>query len=142
MLVSHILRGKDSEIITASSDDSVEDVAKTLGERRIGALLVMEGGTMVGIISERDIVRGIAIRGQGVLADSVQSLMTKSVVTCASSESINSVMATMTERRIRHVPVMDDDQLVGIITIGDVVKERISEAEHEAQALKDYIATG
>ena len=142
MFVSHILRGKDSEIITASVDDTVEGVAKTLGERRIGAVLVMEGGTIAGILSERDIVRGIAIRGGKVLGDSVQTLMTKTVVTCSSNDSVNEVMALMTERRIRHVPVMDDDQLIGIVTIGDVVKERISEAEHEAQALMEYIATG
>lgn len=141
MNVSKILETKGSEIISVDVGCTVLDVAKLLGERRIGAVPVMQGSKLAGIISERDIMRGLAIRGGGVLADDVDSLMTKSVFTCSANSSVQELMTMMTERRIRHIPVVDGDELVGMISIGDVVKERMQETELEAAALKDYIAS-
>ena len=142
MNVSQILGGKGSEIISVEAGTPLVEVARVLGERRIGAVPVLEGGKLAGIISERDIVRGIAIRGAETLQDAVDSLMTKSVTTCTPHETIVRVMEIMTERRIRHIPVVDDQGLVGMVTIGDVVKARIDETQAEAAALKEYIATG
>ena len=141
MIVSKILGATGSDVITITEDQTVADVAKLLGERRIGAVPVMAGKNIAGIISERDIVRGLAIRGGAVLDDGVGTLMTRSVVTCGMTETIQNLMAMMTERRIRHVPVIDDNGLVGVVTIGDVVKHRLSETEQEAEALKEYIAS-
>lgn len=142
MNVGKILEGKLSEIISVEESASVLDVAKLLGERRIGAVPVMKKGKLCGIISERDVVRGLAIRGGDVLADGVDTLMTKSVVTCDKSDSVSQIMVMMTERRIRHVPVVEKDKLLGMISIGDVVKERMEETQQEADALKAYIASG
>lgn len=141
MNVSKILNTKGSDIISVETGCTVLDVAKLLGERRIGAVPVLKGSRLAGIISERDIMRGLAIRGGGVLADDVASLMTKSVFTCSADDSVQQLMSMMTERRIRHIPVVDGDELIGMISIGDVVKERMQETEQEAAALKDYIAS-
>jgi len=141
MNVSKILETKGSEIILVEIGSTVLEVAKLLGERRIGAVPVMDGKKLAGIMSERDIMRGLAIRGGGVLADDVDSLMTKSVFTCGVNDSVQQLMTMMTERRIRHIPVVEEDELVGMVSIGDVVKERMQETEMEAAALKDYIAT-
>jgi len=141
MNVSKILETKGSEIISVEVGSTVLEVAKLLGERRIGAVPVMDGKKLAGIMSERDIMRGLAIRGGGVLADDVDSLMTKSVFTCSVNDSVQQLMTMMTERRIRHIPVVEEDELVGMVSIGDVVKERMQETEMEAAALKDYIAT-
>lgn len=141
MTVNQILRDKGGHIISIQETDTVLDVSKLLGEKRIGAVLVMNGDSLCGIISERDIIRGLSIRGGEVLNDTVDSLMTRSVVTCHVSDSVHSLMEMMTERRIRHVPVQEDGKIVGVVSIGDVVKVRISETEHEAEALKQYIAS-
>lgn len=141
MTVRKILKTKGDEIISIEIGSTVLEVAKLLGERRIGAVPVMDGNRLAGIMSERDVMRGIAIRGGGVLAEDIDSLMTKSVFTCDKSDSVQKLMSMMTERRIRHLPVLDDGTLVGMISIGDVVKERMQETEQEAEALKDYIAT-
>lgn len=141
MNVGKILENKGNEIVSLDESSSVMDVAKLLGERRIGAIPIIKNKKLCGIISERDVVRGLAIRGGEVLADTVASLMTKSVVTCTRKESVQQLMVTMTERRIRHVPVVENGEVIGMISIGDVVKERINEAEMEAQALKEYIAS-
>ncbi|MFC3053190.1 CBS domain-containing protein [Kordiimonas pumila] len=141
MTVRRILDSKVSEIISIDLAATIMDVAKLLGERRIGAIPVMSKGKLAGIISERDIMRGLAIRGGSVLADKVESLMTKSVFTCTPDDSIHKLMSMMTERRIRHIPIMDNNELIGMISIGDVVKERMAETEKEASALKEYIAS-
>jgi len=141
MNVSKILETKGSEIISVNTGCTVLDVAKLLGERRIGAVPVMDDDKLAGIMSERDIMRGLAIRGGGVLADEVDSLMTKSVFTCSADDSVQHLMTMMTERRIRHIPVIEAGKLIGMISIGDVVKERMQETEQEAAALKDYIAS-
>ncbi len=141
MTVGKILESKGSEIIALEDSSTVLEVAKLLGERRIGAIPIMHGNKLCGIISERDVVRGLAIRGGAVLADGVSSLMTKSVITCSIDDSIEQLMVMMTERRIRHVPVIKDGAVVGMISIGDVVKERMQETEQEAEALKAYISS-
>jgi len=141
MNVSKILEGKSSEIISVEAGSTVLEVSKILGERRIGAVPVMKGKKLAGIVSERDVMRGLAIRGGGVLADKVDSLMTKSVFTCSKDDSVMQLMTMMTERRIRHIPILDNGDLIGMISIGDVVKERMEETEQEAAALKDYIAS-
>ena len=142
MNVGKILEAKGSEIIALEETSTVLEVAKLLGERRIGAIPIMRGKKLCGIISERDVVRGLAIRGGEVLADGVDSLMTKSVFTCTTDDNVQQIMAMMTERRIRHVPVVENGELKGMVSIGDVVKERMQETEQEAEALKAYIATG
>lgn len=139
MNVGNLLSEKGSDIIALERGCSVMEVAKLLGERRIGAIPITENGMLCGIMSERDVVRGIAIRGGGVLADDASTLMTKSVFTCTREDTIYELMKMMTERRIRHVPVVEDGKLIGMVSIGDVVKFRMEEATRENEALKDYI---
>ena len=141
MNVGRILAQKGHDIIAQEAGCTVLEVAKLLGERRIGAVPVTKKGRLCGIISERDIMRGLAIRGGSVLADDISSLMTKSVYTCSKDDTVQQLMVMMTERRIRHVPVVEDGELIGMISIGDVVKERMDETEQEAAALKEYIAS-
>lgn len=143
MNVATILKSKGCNIITAVSDTSVQEIAKTLAKHKIGCIVVMDtANTIAGIVSERDIVRSIANAGLSALEKPVSSCMTKNVITCRESDTIDQLMAEMTAGRFRHLPVVDGDVLVGLISIGDVVKLRIAEAEMEAAAMRDYIATG
>ncbi|MDP6567806.1 MAG: CBS domain-containing protein [Alphaproteobacteria bacterium] len=143
MQVQRILDDKGGEVIAVAPDTTVASVAKTLDENRIGAILVRDqDGFIKGVVSERDIVRALARSGDGCLTMSVSELMTRDVVFCDPGDSIDEVMAVMTDRRIRHLPVMQDNHLIGIISIGDVVKHRIEAIEKEAAAMRDYIATG
>ncbi|MCP4304266.1 MAG: CBS domain-containing protein [bacterium] len=122
---------------------SVTEAVTRLAAKRIGALVVVDAGYAVeGILSERDIVRAIGKSGSGILADPVSSIMTREVEACGENETINDVMARMTRGRFRHLPVVEHDRLVGLISIGDVVKSRIEEVEHEAEEMRAYIATG
>lgn len=139
MNVGQILSQKGGEIIAMEQGCTVLEVAKLLGERRIGAIPITDKGKLCGIMSERDVVRGIAIRGGAALADDVSSLMTRAVITCTKDDTVYDLMKMMTERRIRHVPVLDGSKLAGMISIGDVVKHRMEEAARENEALKDYI---
>ncbi len=141
MLVSAILKRKGDSVVAADRDQSVASAAMLLTENRIGAVLVRgSGGEILGILSERDIVRGIALGGPETLDRPVSALMTKEVVTCGPCDTVAEIMRVMTERRIRHVPVLEDGALIGVISIGDVVKERIEEAETEVEALRGYVA--
>lgn len=143
MNVAQILKTKGSDVLTVAADVPLGEVARTLTERRIGAVIVSEPGKPVaGILSERDIVRAIASKGAGALESAASEVMTPDVICCDPGQSIDQVMAMMTDRRIRHLPVLQDGALKGIISIGDVVKLRIEETVREAEALKDYIATG
>ena len=143
MFVAQILADKGHEVVTADPGDSVGRIALALFERRIGAMPVSSpGGALVGIVSERDVVAALAEHGRGVLDRPVEEIMTRRVITCARSDHIDDLMARMTDGRMRHLPVLEGEELVGIVSIGDVVKARMSEIEAEAQALKDYIATG
>jgi CBS domain-containing protein len=142
MIVNRILSIKGREVVIIEPSRSLREAATILSERRIGALLVTDGKRPVsGIISERDIVRAIASHGNGALDEPVSRFMTGKVVTCTGQTSINDVMELMTQQKFRHVPVVEGESLVGIISIGDVVKFRLEEIEAEAQAIKEYIAT-
>jgi CBS domain-containing protein len=142
MNVKTILKDKGGTIISIGAGDTIASAAKLLAENRIGAVVVLEGESLKGILSERDIVRGVAEQGDLCLAQTVASLMTSDVVTCAPDDTMDQLMAMMTERRIRHLPIMEDGKMLGLVSIGDVVKQRIAEAEMEAAALRDYISSG
>jgi CBS domain-containing protein len=142
MTVAAILAEKGREVLTTTADKTVAEVVEILAKRKIGALVVVEGGNrIVGIVSERDIVRAIA-SGAAALFQPVSAVMTREVMTCSDSETIDSVMSRMTNGRFRHLPVAENDRLAGIISIGDIVKARIEEVEREAQEMRAYISTG
>lgn len=141
MLVQQILRNKsDDGVVTVAPGSSVADAAKTLATRRFGALVVSKTGKDVaGILSERDIVRAIGNNGPGCLADQVDTLMTTKIVSATRDETVESVLAKMTEGRFRHMPVMEGDEMVGLISIGDVVKAQLAELSMEKEALEGMI---
>ena len=141
MTVRAILDSKGHKIISVGPDDKVSDVVKLLSERKIGAVLVMSGQRMEGILSERDIVRVIGERGAGALDENVSAVMTRKVINCKPSDTVGAIMEKMTTGKFRHLPVIEGDTIVGLISIGDVVKFRVREFENEQEALRDYIAT-
>lgn len=142
MTVSHILKAKGRDVITAAPTDTVSAVARVLSERRIGAVVITgAGGRIEGIVSERDVVRHIGKDGAKVLDLPVSSIMTRNVRTAREGDSESELMALMTEHRIRHLPVVSDGKLSGMISIGDVVKNRIEAIEREAAEMKAYIGT-
>jgi len=142
MIVNHILSIKGRDVATIGPERTLGEAARALSERRIGALLVVDGTKPVsGIISERDIVRAVSAHGASALEESVSRFMTEKVVTCTGQTAINDVMEVMTQGKFRHVPVVEEGRLVGIVSIGDVVKHRLEEIEAEAQAIREYIAT-
>ena len=141
MTVARIINDKGRDVVTVSSGTTLAEVAATLAAKRIGAVVVMEKDAIRGIVSERDIVRAVAKHGGEGLAMPVADWMTAKVVTCRPEDTINDVMQKMTEGRFRHLPVMKHGKLSGIISIGDVVKRRIEEAEREADQIREYIAT-
>ena len=141
MAIATILRGKGSDVASVEPDSTLSDVVARLVQRRIGALLVIELGEPVGIVSERDVVRCLGAHGPEALHMRVRDVMTAPLITISPRDSIPDAMELMTDRRIRHLPVLDSGRLVGLVSIGDLVKRRIEEAEQEALALKDYIAT-
>ena len=143
MRINSILTHKGDDVATVTPDSSVADALRALADHGIGALVVSSDGRAVeGILSERDIVRALAADGAVTLEHPVAQLMTDTVVTCTREDTVDSLMATMTERRVRHVPVVEAGVLSGIISIGDVVKHRVGELESETRHLKDYITTG
>jgi len=142
VLVSQILRSKGDSVFTASPDDTVHDVAELLRVRGVGALVVLEGDRVAGIVSERDIVRIVAEGRTEALDRPVSHCMTKDVLYADPGETVDSLLTRMTDRRIRHLPVCKNERLVGIVSIGDLVKAKISEVEAEADGLKAYIAAG
>jgi CBS domain-containing protein len=141
MSVSHILGVKGRNVFTVRPTDTVEAVAKLLGEKRIGAVVVTDlAGHIAGIVSERDVVRHVALEGAAVLPKLASTIMTKNVLTCQDGDSEQELMTLMTSKRIRHLPVVSDGKLNGMISIGDVVKFRIEAIEREAEEMKAYIA--
>ncbi|MEZ5828689.1 MAG: CBS domain-containing protein [Hyphomicrobiales bacterium] len=143
MNVAAILKLKGREVVTASPDTPLLEIAKLLGKHRIGCIVIASSdGKVSGIVSERDIVREIARAGSAVLKDPVESCMTKAVISCRESDTMDRLMGEMTAHRFRHMPVMDRGRLIGLVSIGDVVRMRIAEAEMEAAAMREYIATG
>ena len=142
MKLTDVLHSKDPEIIRIGMNDKIADAARLLTERRIGALLVDdEDGKLVGILSERDIVRGLGPHGADLHDVKVSDLMTRDLIRCSADDSVNEAMAMMTDRRIRHLPVFEGEELVGFISIGDLVKCRITEVQAEAEAMRAYIAS-
>jgi CBS domain-containing protein len=143
MLIQRILSAKGGEVLTVPAATKVADAVAQLAEHRIGALVVSDDGeTVAGILSERDVVRALATQRSKVLGRSVADLMTVEVFTCGPDATAEELMALMTERRIRHIPIVADGKLAGIVSIGDVVKHRLGELENETQVLHEYIATG
>jgi CBS domain-containing protein len=141
MSVSTILGGKGRAVVTAGPKDKVETVVKLLAEKKIGAVVVISpAGQIMGIVSERDIVRHLASDGMGMLAMTVESVMTKNVRTAREQDTEAELMTLMTDHRIRHLPVVTNGKLVGMVSIGDVVKHRIAMIERETEDIKAYIA--
>jgi CBS domain-containing protein len=142
MTVKTILAAKGGDIITIEPGADLATAAKLLSKHRIGAVLIQgAGGRIAGILSERDIVRVLSEQGAAALALQVGQVMTRNVATCGEDESIASIMEKMTAGKFRHMPVMSKGQLVGVVSIGDVVKQRVGEIESESEAMRDYIRT-
>lgn len=143
MHVAVILKDKGRSVETVRPDTKLMDVARELAAKRIGAVVVTDRqGEVVGIVSERDIIRALATDGPGSLEWPADKVMTRDVLTCSDADTIDYLMNMMTARRFRHLPVVNDGALSGIVSIGDVVKHHIAEVEMEASAMRDYIATG
>ena len=143
MRISDVLRGKGSNVVTVEPSIDVRTLLGVLAEHGIGAVVVSSDGRSIeGIVSERDIVRALAERGAAVLSEQVSEIMTGEVQTCAPDAHVDELMRTMTQGRFRHVPVVVDDALVGIVSIGDVVKRRVDELESERDSLSRYITSG
>lgn len=142
MKISDILRHKGTSVVTISASESVTDLLARLAEHNVGALVVSDGDQVIGIISERDIVRQLNERGEAILHVPVSELMTASVVSCGPDDDVDRIAAGMTELRIRHMPVLNDGKLAGIVTIGDVVAGRIRQLEQDRGQLEQYITQG
>jgi CBS domain-containing protein len=143
MFVSDILSQKGGLVFSVTPDTTAAEVAKQLSVKRIGSVLVLNDlSTVVGIVSERDLVRALAIHGAKAMELEIRQIMTREVVSCHPDDSIDEVMQTMTNGRFRHLPVIHHGELVGLISIGDVVKARLEETQHETEALKAYIVAG
>jgi CBS domain-containing protein len=140
MLVSQILKAKGDLVFTAAPTETVASVASLLNARRVGALVILEADEVAGIFSERDLVRALADDGPGALSTPIARYMTRDVLFAEPGETVESLLTRMTDRRIRHLPVVKAGRLVGLVSIGDLVKAKISEVEAEADGLKAYIA--
>jgi CBS domain-containing protein len=141
MTVRAILDTKGHNILSVEPEARLSAAVKLLGERKIGAVLVMSEGQIEGILSERDIVRVLSERGAGVLEAPVSEVMTRRVVSCRQNDTVAAIMEMMTNGKFRHLPVVEDERVVGLISIGDVVKWRVQEYENEQEALREYIKT-
>lgn len=141
MHVAAVLKRKGNRIVSAAPADTVAAIARLLTEHRIGAVLVVEeDGRPVGILSERDIVRAIARDGADALSRPASDLMTRELITGQPTDTVADLMAVMTDRRIRHIPILEESRIVGVISIGDVVKARIDDAELEVESLRGFVA--
>jgi CBS domain-containing protein len=137
--VSDILQDKGRQVFSVTPDTTVYDALQLMAEKNIGAVLVMEGDTPLGILSERDYARKVALRGKGTKDTPASEIMTERIICVRPQETAEECMALMTDKRIRHLPVLEDERLVGIISIGDVVKATISEKEFLIEQLEHYI---
>ena len=143
MLVSQIIKQKGDAVFTVAPEETLGAAARQLNDKRIGALVVVEGGKVAGILSERDVVREVAKSGEGALSHPVSAAMSADVISAKPTETVDELLGRMTDRRIRHLPVIGrEGELVGLVSIGDLVKHKISEVEAEAETLKHYIAAG
>jgi CBS domain-containing protein len=141
MTVRAILDTKGHQIVSVEPEAKLSAAVNTLGERKIGAVLVMSRGSIEGILSERDIVRALGERGAGVLDQPVSEVMTRKVVSCRQSDTVAAIMEMMTMGKFRHLPVVEGERVVGLISIVDIVKWRVQEYENEQEALRTYIKT-
>jgi CBS domain-containing protein len=142
MTVSIILAEKGREVVTLEPNASLSEAVRTLAAKRIGAALVLGADRRIaGIISERDVVRALAEHGAAALEESVSQTMTRKVETCTEGETVVSIMERMTAGKFRHMPVVDQGRLIGVVSIGDIVKHRVHEMERESVAMRDYIMT-
>lgn len=143
MLISQILKDKGDLVFTTSPGETVAGAAALLHARKVGAMVVVDAdGSVVGILSERDIVRIVAEQGERALSKPISACMTGDVVFASPNETVDSLLSRMTDRRVRHLPVIKDGRLAGIVSIGDLVKLKISEVVAEAETLKSYISAG
>ncbi|WP_017627233.1 CBS domain-containing protein [Nocardiopsis chromatogenes] len=142
MLIAELLRAKGSDVVTVRPGTSVSELLDRLARHNIGAVVVAEAGRVAGIVSERDVVRRLAEQGASLLDRPVSEIMTSAVITCKTSDTVDALTVLMTENRVRHVPVLAADALVGIVSIGDVVKSRIRQLELDRQQLEAYITQG
>jgi CBS domain-containing protein len=143
MRVSDVIRGKGSTVVTVEPDSDVRTLLSVLADHGIGAVVVSSDGSAVdGIVSERDIVRALAERGAAIISDPVRNIMTAAVTTCSMDTHVDELMTMMTQGRFRHLPVVVDGHLAGLVSIGDIVKSRVGELEQEREALSKYITSG
>jgi CBS domain-containing protein len=143
MNISQILKAKGRAVATARPDAILSEIISRLAQKKIGAIVVVGGaGEVVGIVSERDVIRQLDERGAAALKEPVSQAMTTSVISCQETSTLEEMMELMTQGRFRHVPVIEDGALVGIVSIGDIVKHHVAEVEMEVTAMRDYFATG
>jgi CBS domain-containing protein len=142
MRIADVLRTKGSAVATIAPDVPVTELLRALAEHNVGAIVVVGPSGVAGIVSERDVVRRLHESGADLLSSPVSSIMTTDVFTCSPSDTVDSLTVVMTERRFRHVPVLSDGRLVGIVSIGDVVKSRIGQLEQSQDQLQAYIVQG
>lgn len=142
MLVAEVLKGKGRAVFTLSPETPLIEACAELDRRRVGALIVCQGDNVVGVLSERDIVRAISQDGAAALSHPASLCMTTEVIFAEPTETVAILMGRMTDRRVRHLPVLSDHKLAGVISIGDVVKCQIAEATQEAESLRTYITAG
>lgn len=139
-LVKHLLDSKGREIISIVEDASVLDAIKMMAERSIGSLLVMDGGELKGIVTERDYARKVIVKGRSSKSTRVREIMTADVLTASTTQTVNECMTVMSEKRIRHLPVVEDGEVLGLISIGDLVQAIIADQQEEIQQLEQYIS--
>lgn len=140
MIVAELLKAKGTQVVTTGPEKTIATTARLLTSKKIGAVVVKDArGRIIGIISERDIVRGVAKDGEKALEMKVADLMTSDLVSCKQEDDLMEVMALMTNRRVRHLPVVEDDKLKGILSIRDVIKIRLEESQTEVDVLRDYV---
>ena len=142
MHVQAIIGNKGSQIVSIGSQATILEACRLLAEHRIGAVLILDGERVAGVFSERDVVRALAQHGESALQIPLTEVMSRNVLTCKPEDSIDDVMAVMTARRVRHLPVLADGKLAGIVSIGDVVKHRLDEAALEVDSLREYVLAG
>ena len=143
MNIFQILKAKGRAVATARPDSTVSEIIIKLAQKKIGAIVIVgDNGEVVGILSELDVIRRLAERGESALNEVVSQSMTSAVVSCQETSTLDEMMEVMTQGRFRHVPVIEDGALVGIVSIGDIVKHHIAEVEMEVTAMRDYFATG
>ncbi|WP_343601498.1 CBS domain-containing protein [Mycobacterium sp.] len=142
MRIADVLRNKGAAVVTINPDATVAELLAGLAKHNIGAMVVAESDGPVGIVSERDVVRALHAHGAGVLARPVRKIMTAVISTCVRADTVDSISVLMTENRVRHVPVVENGKLLGIVSIGDVVKTRMEELEAEHKQLQSYINQG